>query len=217
MPDKPGFHLECVCRACETWKQTQRVRPRRRGAKNPEESCQGCSFVLFKGGRGSFATTDRDAAFTWWASARSKITELEYRRQETKSKTQRDKLGKHIEKAHKELKGALIACKRLGFNPAVALADVARSPSSTQKSFVHVEQSCSDCANWRYDEQISIRKPRGYCWTRGGEHTSGSYWCSGYKPDKAHKLSPGCVAVMNQEMVPKDCLEPDRNDEDFNP
>ena len=180
--DREGFNLYYPCHYCAEWKPSDRVRPERPGAKHPESSCNGCFFTFINGSRAKFRTNDRDLAFNAWAAVKREIIELEFSRKDAKGKRARDAVKKKLEAAHRNLRRAVANCRILGFNPAIAMASHRVADRTAHVVETRIE-NCESCRSWTYDEVISKRKHRGYCWDRDGQKTSADYWCRRYLAD----------------------------------
>lgn len=178
-----NFHLAFVCRTCEEWKPSRVIRPQRKGAVQPEESCFGCWFGHFNGDRSRFTTLDQESAFAWFSKLRDRIIKLELRRQKVKGRHQKHRLDELRQEAFEELKRAKAACLKHGINP--ALADKPEPiPVSTQELPSVKQATCENCVSWCFDEVLSNpEKDRkmGYCWAQDGRKTRSSYWCADHK------------------------------------
>ena len=198
----PTFHLEPICRSCETWVPTK-AKPGRKGALDNLQGCNGCVYSVLDGSEGGdFANHDRDAAFSAWANAKAEVKELELKRAEATG-TQKERLAARVDKAFRRVKRAAKRCQRLGFTPAVPLrvADIEwtrpiipqtrhqrrKDEVKSYKLEIRQEQrmaspSCRNCQNWDRDDRLSGSKGTfGSCWVNGGT-TKASTWCGDHNP-----------------------------------
>lgn len=192
----PEFHLEYVCRGCETWVATRLERPRRKGAVSSTDSCFGCIYSHLDGHKTDFASTDRDAAFSSWADARSAVARLERERTLAKSEKAKVSLTGQLEKAHRRVASAARRCQRLGFAPGVPVqGKMARRVNADETTHDPAESSlptCKTCTNWTQDEVLTGKNKelKGYCWVKDGESTKESQGCQHYRPDKVPRRTP---------------------------
>lgn len=194
---EPGFHLEPICRSCESWIPARVIKPGRKGVVDASESCFGCAFGHLDGTKSDYALTNRDAAFSAWASAKRDVVELEHQRSQAVGQ-RKDSLARRLEKAHQRVKRTAARCKRLGFSPTLPqqghdewlrpllppTRDQRRASADFDKSINRPSPSCKNCWNWDLDEALSLAEgkissgTRGHCYVRDGETTKASYWCA---------------------------------------
>ncbi len=200
----PTFHLEPICRTCETWVPAK-LKPSRKGALDNLQGCNGCVYSLLDGSEGGdFANTDRDAAFSAWANAKAQVRELELQRSAATG-VQKERLAARVAKAWLRVKRTAKRCQRLGFTPVVPLRvanDEWMRPlipqtrhqrrKDTEKNFKRevrterrlVSPSCRNCRNWEHDEKLSGPQGTfGNCWVSGGV-TKASTWCEDHNNPK---------------------------------
>jgi hypothetical protein len=199
-----GFHLEPICRACESWKPATVNRPVRRGAVNSTETCFGCHFGHLDGltgPDGAFVNVDRSAAFSAWASAKADVRELELRRAAATGMA-KAKLATRLEKAYKRVERAWKRCKRLGFTPSMPQMgqeewvaplsaptrdnrrrdrERAQAPPPRERRS-KTSPSCRNCRNWTESERLSgPGGTYGECWVLDYA-TRASFFCVDHNP-----------------------------------
>lgn len=201
---KPDFHLEPICRGCESWKPTQTGRPKRGGAYDATDSCFGCQFGHLdgvSGGGSDFVNHDKDAAFGAWANAKSEVLELELKRANATG-AQKERYAKRLDKAHARVKRAAARCKRLGYSPTLPMRgggdwirpilpqtrdqrrkDTDREYRAEAKQAQRlVSPSCRNCRNWEPDERLSGASGSfGNCWVTGNVERAKN-WCGDHNP-----------------------------------
>lgn len=192
-----GFHLEPICRSCESWIPARVIKPARKGVIDASRSCFGCVYGHLDGTKAEYALTNRDAAFSAWAGAKRDVTNLEYQRSQALGQ-RKESLTRRLEKAHQRVKRAYLRCKRLGFSPTLPkqgqsdwvrpllpqTRDQRRKSTEADLRDRAPSPSCRNCWNWDIDDALSrgdgtlSSASRGHCYLKDGETTKASYWCA---------------------------------------
>jgi hypothetical protein len=196
----PSFHLEPICRACETWKPAQVTRPTRKAAQDTTTGCLGCHFSHLdgkSGGEGAFVNHDKNAAFSAWAKAKADVRELELKKSVATGQA-KARLESRLSKAWKRVESCAKRCQRLGFKPTMPRMGQDQwerplmSPTHDQMRKDREQQSlqkireprtktspsCRNCRNWTENKGLSGGKGTyGDCWVFDYA-TRANHWCA---------------------------------------